>query len=220
LIASNAPAGKRGRLQGVIGRRVIISDTVTPSTGIDPAELVHRVADGDRAAFLQLYDRYAARVYGLALYITKDPSTAEEISQETFVKLWTSADTFRSGRGRVSSWLLTVTRRTAIDHIRKWSRRPDIADGVDIEADWDRDLQEPLTATEESRWRSLYFALQELPGEQRQAVVLSYYHGLSHSEIASHLGIPLGTAKTRIRLGMQKLRESWFEASSDRSKST
>lgn len=177
---------------------------------MDPPELIRRVADGDRAAFMQLYDRFASKVYGLALYITKNPSVAEEVSQETFVKLWTSADTFRPARGRFSTWLLTIARRTAIDRIRKQSRRPDIADGVDVEADWDPDLQEPLTATEESRWRTLYFALQELPQEQRQAIVLSYYHGLSHSEIAAHLGIPLGTAKTRIRLGMEKLRASWF----------
>ncbi|MGA9531737.1 MAG: sigma-70 family RNA polymerase sigma factor [Anaerolineales bacterium] len=191
---------------------------MTSQTGIDPPELVRRVADGDRAAFLELYDRYAAKVYGLALYITKSPSVAEEVSQETFVKLWTSADTFREGRGRVSSWLLTIARRTAIDQFRKQSRRPDIAESVDIEADWNLDLQEPLTATEESRWRTMYFALQELPREQRQAIILSYYYGLSHSEIASHLEIPLGTAKTRIRLGMQKLRENWFGASADRSK--
>lgn len=179
---------------------------------------MRRVAAGDRDAFMQIYDLFASRVYGLALYLTKDEAAAEEVSQETFVKVWTSADTFNSGRGSFSAWLLTIARRTAIDRFRKQDRRPDIAESVEIEADWNPAMGAPLSNTEESRWRTLYFALQELPQEQRQAIVLSYYHGLSHSEIASHLEIPLGTAKTRIRLGMEKLRESWFGAFSDKSK--
>jgi len=190
----------------------IIPITVGTDRQPDPDQLVQRVAVGDRAAFLQLYDLFAHRVFGLARYIVKDPQLAEEISQETFLKLWTSADTFRPERGRLSSWLLTIARRTAIDRLRKQSRRPEVIDEVDVEVDWNADLQEPATSGEESRWRTLYFALQELPKEQRRAIVLSYYHGLSHSEIATHLGIPLGTAKTRIRLGMEKLRASWFDS--------
>lgn len=165
-----------------------------------------------------LYDLFASKVYGLALYLTKDEAMAEEVSQETFVKLWTSADTFRSGRGSVSAWLLTIARRTAIDRFRKQGRRPEIVENMEVEADWNPVMGAPLSDTEESRWRTLYFALRELPVEQRQAIVLSYYHGLSHSEIASHLEIPLGTVKTRIRLGMEKLRESWFRVDPERSK--
>lgn len=176
-----------------------------------PADLMLQVATGDRQAFMQLYDRFSSRVFGLALHMSKDPAMAEEISQETFIKVWTSADTFRPERGRVSTWLLTITRRTAIDRFRKQSRRPEISENMEVEADWNPEMSEPLTGTEESRWRTLYFALQELPIEQRRAIVLSYYHGLSHSEIAAQLEIPLGTAKTRIRLGMEKLRSSWFE---------
>jgi RNA polymerase sigma-70 factor (ECF subfamily) len=181
-------------------------------------ELVHRIAEGDQEAFLQLYDQFSSRVYGLAVYISKDENAAEEITQETFIKLWTSADTFKRQRGRVSSWLLTIARRTAIDWHRRQSRKPPIAEEIEVEADWDPAFSEPLSHSEESRWRSLYFALKALPIEQRQAVVLSYYHGLSHSQIAQQLNIPLGTAKTRIRLGMQKLREGWFEDRPDTSK--
>lgn len=198
--------------------RVIIAAIVSKLSETDPSELVRQVAAGDRSAFMKLYDLFASKVYGLALYLTKDEALAEEVSQETFVKLWTSADTFRSGRGSVSAWLLTIARRTAIDRFRKQDRRPEIAENVEVEADWNPVMGEPLSDTEESRWRTLYFALQELPVEQRQAIVLSYYHGLSHSEIASHLEIPLGTVKTRIRLGMEKLRESWFRVDPERSK--
>lgn len=203
---------ERGAHQAII---VLI---VTPEFPEDPSELVQRVANGDQEAFMRLYDLFADKVYGLALYILKTPQAAEEVSQETFVKLWTSADSFRPDRGRFSSWLLTIARRTAIDRIRRLDRRPNIADGLDIEADWNADLRQPGSGGEEARWRTMYFALQELPEEQRQAIVLSYYHGLSHSEIATHLGIPLGTAKTRIRLGMQKLRDRWLDPGPDTSK--
>lgn len=179
---------------------------------------MQRVAAGDKRAFSHVYDLYADRVYGLVLSILKDESSAEEVSQEVFVKVWSSAGTFRPDRGKVSSWLLTIARRAAIDRLRKGDRRPQVAPGIEVEADWDPRMGEPLSDSEEARWRTLYFALQELPVEQRKAIVLSYYHGLSHSEIAAQLDIPLGTAKTRIRLGMEKLREAWF-GSSERSDS-
>jgi RNA polymerase sigma-70 factor (ECF subfamily) len=192
---------------------------VDPQPAPDPDHLAQLVAGGDREAFLQLYELFSPRVYGLALYMVKDPKLAEEISQETFIKLWTAAGTFRPKRGRFATWLLTIARRTAIDRLRRQSRRPPIADEVDPADDWNLDLAQASSGTEESRWHTLYFALQELPPAQRQAIVLSYYHGLSHSEIATHLGIPLGTAKTRIRLGMEKLRTSWFGSGAGGSKS-
>lgn len=182
-------------------------------------QLVERVARGDRQSFLALYDRFADRVYGLAVYMLQDGMAAEEVTQETFLKFWTSADSFRSDRGKFSTWLLTIARRTAIDRIRAESRRPEIAEDLDIEADWKPEFSHPASDSEESRWRTLYFSLRELPPEQRRALTLSYYHGLSHSEIASYLDIPLGTAKTRIRLGLQKLRASWFGTGANASKS-
>ncbi len=197
--------------------RVIIASIVANNAVEDIPRLVRQVAQGDRKSFLALYDRYSPKVYGLAVYMLKDKMTAEEVTQETFLKLWTSADKFEPGRGKFSSWLLTIARHTAIDHIRKRSRRPDIAEDIDIEAEWRSEFSHPVSGSEESRWRSLYFSLQELPSEQRKAVTLSYYHGLSHSEIASFLDVPLGTAKTRVRLGLQKLRDSWFSKETDAS---
>lgn len=197
--------------------RYIIALIVSDRTSAEVAELVRRVAQGDRGSFLDLYDQFSSDVYGLALYMLHDEMAAEEVTQETFLKVWTSADTYKPNRGKFSSWLLTIARRTAIDRLRKDSRRPEIAEHVDVEAEWRPELTKPASDSEEARWRSLYFSLQELPVEQRKAVTLSYYHGLSHSEIAAYLDIPLGTAKTRIRLGLQKLRDSWFRGEGDTS---
>lgn len=183
------------------------------------AELVSRVVEGDRRAFRELYDLYADQVYGLVRYVTGHDQTAEEVAQETFIKLWRKAGSYRAGKGKFSTWLLTIAKRTAIDRLRREDRRPKIAEAVDIEADWRPSLTNPGSGGEEARWRSLYFALQDLPDEQRQAVSLAYYQDMSHSQIAEYLGIPLGTVKTRIRLGMQKLREAWLSSGEDASKS-
>ncbi len=185
----------------------------------DIAELVGRVADGDRRAFRRLYDQYADQVYGLARYVTRHDQTAEEVTQETFIKLWRKAGSYRPRRGKFSTWLLTIAKRTAIDRLRREDRRPEIAEAVDIEADWRPALSNPGAGDEEARWRSLYFALHDLPDEQRQAVSLAYYQDMSHSQIAEYLGIPLGTVKTRIRLGMQKLRDGWLSSEDDKSNS-
>ncbi|MDX1600709.1 MAG: sigma-70 family RNA polymerase sigma factor [Anaerolineales bacterium] len=185
----------------------------------DADELVEMVVEGDRRAFAELYNRFSDQVFGLARYVTRHEPTAEEVTQETFLKLWRKADTYRSGRGKFSTWLLTIAKRTAIDRLRKEDRRPDVAEAVDVEAEWRPAMSNPGSDSEEARWRSLYFALHDLPDEQRQAIALAYYQDMSHSQIAEYLGIPLGTVKTRIRLGMQKLRAAWQTADSNRSDS-
>jgi len=176
----------------------------------EAAQLVGRVAQGDRSAFLTLYDRYSARVFALSLRILGDSGPAEEVTQETFLKLWTRARTFAPGRGNLSGWLLTIARRTALDRVRLEGRRPietDIPGGEDQEPD----LLDPGSETEEARWQTLRFALEDLPRDQRRVIELAYYHGLSHSEIAAELNQPLGTIKTRLRLGMERLRRAWLD---------
>lgn len=177
----------------------------------DDAALVRRVADGDRQAFLQLYDRYASRVYGLALHILRDAMAAEEVTQDAFVKLWEKAATFDLRRGSVATWLLTITRRTAIDRLRHEARRPPLADPPPEGPGWPTPQPDAGTLSEEARWMTVRFALADLPLEQRQAITLAFYYGLSHRQIAEHLGLPLGTVKTRIRLGMEKLRRALRE---------
>ncbi|MEW6566841.1 MAG: sigma-70 family RNA polymerase sigma factor [Chloroflexota bacterium] len=183
----------------------------------DDPTLAHQVARGDRQAFLALYDRYAPRVYGLALRMLGQREAAEEITQDTFVKLWTRANTFNPNKGTLLSWLLAIARRTALDRIRLEARRPQAIDLAETEVNG----SEPMVAesgSEEARWQSLRFALRDLPAEQREAIELAFYHGMSHSQMAKFLGLPLGTVKTRLRLGMIRLRQVWLtrEEKSDR----
>jgi RNA polymerase sigma-70 factor (ECF subfamily) len=184
------------------------------------ARLAGRVALGDRAAFLELYDLTSPKVYGLALKMMMDPGAAEEVAQETFLKLWTRAETFRPGRGSFMGWLLTITRHEALDRLRRSTRRPQLAELPDPDADWEPLLSDPNSQTDEARWGSLYFAVQNLPAEQRAVIGCAYYHGMSHSQISDYLGVPLGTVKTRLRLGMAKLRQAWLEESSGRDRGT
>ncbi len=172
-------------------------------------EPARAVAAGDRAAFLALYDRFAGRVYGLCLRMLREPAAAEEVSQETFLKVWARAGQFDPRRGALLSWILVIARRTALDRLRWEARRPVPLDSTGAD-DPLVHLPDPLSQSDEARWRSLRLALHDLPDEQRTAVELAYYQAMSHRDIAEYLGIPLGTVKTRIRLGMDRLRRIWL----------
>ncbi len=176
----------------------------------DDTELVTRVANGEEAAFLKLYDRYVGRVYAVTLRVLSNPMLAEEATQDTFLKLWSRARLYLDERGPLLLWLLTIARRTALDRLRLEARRPVLSDEKDPEDAWEF-LPDLDTTPEEARWRSLYFAVQALQPEHRQVIELAYYQGLSQSEIAEVLGWPLGTVKTRLRAAMQHLREQWNE---------
>lgn len=177
-------------------------------TELNDTELVTRVARGDEAAFLTLYDRYAARVQALTFRILGDNMLAEEATQDTFLKLWSRARLYLNERGSLLLWLLTIARRTALDRWRLESRRPMLSDSNDPEDAW-RSIADIGSSSDEARWRSLYFAVQSLQPEHRQVIELAYYQGLSQSEIAEVLGWPLGTVKTRVRSAMEHLRAKW-----------
>ena len=176
-------------------------------------ELVNRVALHDQEAFLTLYDRYANRVFALALRMARDSHTAEEITQDVFLKLWNHARSYLAARGTLAAWLLTITRNATLDRLRLENRRPPSSCATDPEEIWDLLIDEKFS-TDEMRWRSLYFAIQALPDRQRLVIELGYYHGMSHIQIADHLGWPVGTVKTRMRMGMDQLRQQWLEGSS------
>ena len=180
----------------------------------DEAGLIQRVAKGDQKAFLVIYDRYSARIYALALYILGDSMMAEEVTQDTFLKFWGRARMYASERGSFVVWLMTVTRRTALDRVRMEGRRPLLSDARDPETVWPS-LRDDSHDPDEARWKSLYFAVRSLPEEQRQVIDLAYYQGLSQSEIAAELGWPLGTVKTRMRAAMQALRQEWTRGDAD-----
>ncbi len=172
-----------------------------------PTELtqLRRIQAGDEQALIDLHAQYARLVYSVAYRVLGDPMAAEEVTQDTFMRLWRRADTFDANKGSFVTWLLTIARRLAIDAFRKQQRTPLL-----VEADpdgWDT-----LVGTDDNQdlRRTLAAAVRDLPDEQRQAIELAYFYGLTHSQIAEFLGEPLGTIKTRIRLGMQKLRAAWL----------
>jgi len=180
--------------------------------GSDEA-LIRQVAKGDREALAALYDRYAKRVFSMALRLAQDDREAEEITQEVFITLWQRASTYQSNRGRFSSWLLGIAHHRAVDELRRRGRRPPA-----LQLDEEREVtpahaqEGPPDVKDDSQERSVRRALDQLPQEQRQAITLAYFGGLTQAEIASTLNTPLGTVKTRMRLGLKKMREclkSW-----------
>jgi RNA polymerase sigma-70 factor, ECF subfamily len=179
-------------------------------TELNDTDLMARVAQGDEQAFLMLYDRHAARVHALTLRILNDPMLAEEATQDAFLKLWSRARLFLNERGTLLLWLLTIARRTALDRVRLEGRRPVLSDSNDPDDLW-QVIPDLDSLPEEARWRSLHFAVQSLDPDHRQVIELSYYQGLSQSEIAEVLGWPLGTVKTRMRSAMDHLRQKWNE---------
>jgi RNA polymerase sigma-70 factor (ECF subfamily) len=165
--------------------------------------LVSRLVDGDETAMARVYDLYSGQVYALAARVTRDYSAAEDVTQEVFVHLWEHPTAFDPRRGTLRGWLATLAHRRAVDCIRREEARrqrdrnsadqmqafPDTADGAVIGT-----LGERVRA-----------AVSSLPDEQRAAIMLAYFEGMTYREVARTLGIPEGTAKSRMRLGMQRL---------------
>ena len=174
-------------------------------------DLMHRVAAGDSDALALLFNRYSGTVYSLAYRMLNDREGAEELLNEAFVRVWRQAPSFDARRGKFSTWLMSVARNLGIDQLRSRRARPQRADPISAD-DTELDLPDDRVDVEADVWnaerrRLIRQALQELPPPQRQALELAYFEGLTQSEISSRLGDPLGTTKTRIRLGLQKLRD-------------
>jgi RNA polymerase sigma-70 factor (ECF subfamily) len=167
--------------------------------------LIAALAAGDADAATAFVRRFQARVFGLAATMTGDRSAAEEIAQETFVRAWRHASAYDPRRARVATWLLSITRNLSIDHLR--GRRSDPVDPADLAAR-ERAL---WTAPNPDEWSGevseLRDQLETLPDEQRRALLLASLFGYTAAEIGEIDGIPVGTAKTRIRAAMIKLRE-------------
>ena len=164
------------------------------------AELLQRVGGGDRDAFETLYRRYARSVFGMALRRLGDRGTAEDAVQETFSSIWRSAASYRPERGPGAPWLYAVARNAIADRGR---RRPEPVAEVPDTPDGDP-LPNERAESEWVSWR-VHRALEELPPNERQVIELAYWGGLSQSEVAEFLGIPLGTVKTRTRTGLARL---------------
>ena len=170
---------------------------------------VRRCAEGDQSALGTLYDESSQHVYGVALSVLRDTADAEEVTLDVYSQVWRSAAVYSSQRGSVVAWLLTLARSRAIDRLRSRATRQKREEPID---DSPRSFHTGDASPEDSASASqtrlrIQQALDRLPPDQREAVELAYFSGMSHSELAAHLGQPLGTVKTRIRMGMMKLRE-------------
>ena len=177
---------------------------------LDDNQLVERVVKGDEAAFLALYDRHSRHIYAFPYEFYMIQCLPKKQPRKILLKLWGRARQFLADRGSLLIWLLTIARRTALDRIRLESRRPNLSDSVDPDDVWPN-IPDPVTNSDENRWRSMYFTVQALPFDQRQVVELAYYQGMSQTEIAETLGWPLGTVKTRLRSAMEQLRQAMIE---------
>jgi RNA polymerase sigma-70 factor (ECF subfamily) len=165
--------------------------------------------DADETALGALYDRWMRSLYSLVLHLLKDPDDAEDVVEETFWQAWRKASSYEPSRGAVSTWLLTIGRRKALDRIRAKKRRGEELTGQDTAlATLPSAGDDPLQEAEGSELREhVLAAVSELPAEQREVLELGYFRGMTQTEIADATGQPLGTVKTRMRLAMQKLRE-------------
>lgn len=187
------------------------SDPYSDLNGVSDADLITLVTQGDQDALGLLYERYSRAVYSFSLRIVGDAQVAEEILQEVFVRAWQQGGSFQTARGSLITWLLSITHNLSIDEVRRRKRRPQKADSEEPELIL-ASLPDEGSDVEEEAWLSslrvsIQDALQQLPAAQREAIELAYFQGLTQREIADTLGEPLGTIKTRMRLGMLKLRE-------------
>jgi RNA polymerase sigma-70 factor (ECF subfamily) len=180
------------------------SNTLEPTRRSD-SQLIADAGAGNVDAFAKLYDRYSGQAYRIALAVCRDDDHAQDAMQEAFVSIWRSSATYRSQRGTVSAWLLSIVRHRAIDLARRngpisarhasdtcLNGRPD-----------EHDLTEQTVAREQAD--HLKALLNQLPDSQREVITLAFYGQFSHTEIAEHLDLPTGTIKGRMRLGLHKL---------------
>jgi RNA polymerase sigma-70 factor, ECF subfamily len=171
-------------------------------------ELMPLVGRKDPEAFEVLYDRHGGAAYSLAYRIVGNPAAAEEVTQEAFISVWRSGARFDASRGSVRSWLLSVVRNRAIDFLRSKAGK---APKLDFDDESALEQRPAAERTEEEALRretavEVRGAIGNLPGEQAKVIELAYFGGFSHSEIARILGLPMGTVKGRMRLGLEKIR--------------
>lgn len=186
-----------------------VPHTSPPSRGLEDSELLQAIRDQDEHALAALYDRYHRLIYTLALRVVGDPLSAEEIMQDVFLRCWHGAEQYTPERGQVMGWLVSITRNRAIDVLRS---RPHRTRQHEVEWGGDSNLpsgfRQPAPGDERFLNEAVRQALTDLSEAQRTAIELAYYEGMTQAEIAQRLDTPLGTIKSRIRDGLQRLRRS------------
>lgn len=168
--------------------------------------LVERLSGGDEAALADLYDRYGGFVYGLAVRTLLDRQAAEDVTQEVYVSLWEHPERIQPGRGTLRGFLGSVTHRRAVDHIRREEARRRREARVAPQEGEAPDMAEAVIRSDTNR--TVHEALEVLPEDQRQALELAYFHGYTYRQVADALGIPEGTAKSRLRRALARIAET------------
>lgn len=189
------------------GRRSYLDSTMTTEAKAESdGELMARVHQHDAEALAELWDRYGRLVYSGILRVVRDASLAEDLAQETFLRIWNRTQGFDAHRGSIGSWLLTVARNRSIDYLRSTSGRERLALNVDDtnHASLCTDMEEDILSSEKSR--QIRQAMASLSPNQRQAIELAYFEGLSQTEVALRMGKPLGTVKSWVRTALKALR--------------
>jgi len=174
------------------------------------AELLNRIQQEDDSALSELYDQYSRLVYSVAYQVLENQQDAEEVTQDAFLRIWNKSELFDADKGKFVSWLLTLTKRIAIDKLRHKQRASRVQNPVSLDEKeylWETTLVDDDNSELHS---TLQDALRELPSEYREALQLAYFKGMTHKEIAEALDRPLGTVKSHIRQGMEKLRAVWL----------
>jgi RNA polymerase sigma-70 factor (ECF subfamily) len=184
-------------------------NSMEPSTrDHDWAVLIRKVAEGDQSALSALYDSTSRPVFGLILRVVTDRSIAEEVLLDVYTQVWRQAPAYDAKRGAPLAWLMMIARTRGIDRLRSGKHEQQNKESFEAIGDITAGTPSPEEDTVNSERRQLVrSAIETLSAEQREVIELAYYSGLSHSEIALKLGQPLGTVKTRTRLGMMKLRD-------------
>jgi len=179
-----------------------------PAAAPDLVDLLRACGRGDETAFARLYDATASRVVGLAVRVVRDPAQAEEVAQEAFLEIWRTAGRFDPAKGSPLGWLLTIVHRKAVDRVRSAeasTRRDTTYHQQNHPVEHDSTAEAAQASLEARRVRQ---ALTSLTPVQREALELAYFGGYTHTEVATMLELPVGTAKTRIRDGLIRLRDT------------
>ncbi len=190
-------------------------DLVGSDRPADDGRLIARIAGGDADALGELYDRYGRVVFGVLYRMLASPEAAEEVVQDAFHSVWRQAGSYRKDRGAVRTWLLAISRNAAIDWRRTKGRHLERETALDEAAGLADDSRVEDQVIMNLRAERIRVAVNGLPDEQREVLDLAFWSGLSQTEIAAKTGAPLGTVKSRVRLGMTKLRDRLTNQGSD-----
>jgi RNA polymerase sigma-70 factor, ECF subfamily len=183
---------------------------------VEAANLLTKIAEGDRTALSQLYDRYSRMIYAIAWKSLNSVEDCEEVVLDVFAQIWKIADRFDADKGSVEQWIFTLARSRILDRLRKFQRLNKINEAISA----GKEIEFPTTSVDPieavaivERRQQVLTALSQIPPEQRQVIEMAYYQGFTHTEIAAATGLSLGTVKTRLRLGLSKLKVT-FEGES------